>query len=65
MSHTTFGANVLAIISAVIGSAIVAASVFLCFGFADRLAAALGDNGMNIVERLTAFLLVCIGVQIL
>ena len=32
--------------------------------FADRLAAILGENGMTIVMRLSSFLLVCIGVQI-
>jgi len=34
-------------------------------GVADRLAAVLGENGMTIVMRLSSFLLVCIGVQIL
>jgi multiple antibiotic resistance protein len=59
-----FGANVLAIGAAVIGSAVLAGSVYLCYGFADRLAKALGQNGMTIVVRLSSFLLVCIGVQI-
>ena len=59
------GANVLAILAAVIGSALVAASIFICYGYADRLAAILGENGMSIIMRLSSFLLVCIGVQIL
>jgi len=60
-----FGANVLAIAAAVLGSALVALTIFLSYGFADRLAAILGENGMTIVMRLSSFLLVCIGVQIL
>src|SRR5271156_1786476 len=60
-----FGANAAAILAAVLGSALVALTVYLCYGFADRLAAILGENGMTIVMRLSAFLLVCIGVQIL
>jgi multiple antibiotic resistance protein len=60
-----FGANLLSIFSAVIGSLIIAASIYICYGFADRLAALLGRNGMNVLLRLYAFLLVCIGVQIL
>lgn len=60
-----FGANVVAILAAVLGSALVALTIFLCYGFADRLAAFLGENGMTIVVRLSSFLLVCIGVQIL
>ena len=60
-----FGVNLLSILAAVVGSALVALTVFLCYGFADRLAAILGENGMTIVMRLSSFLLVCIGVQIL
>lgn len=56
--------NLFAVSSAVIGSAIVAATIYLCYGFADRLAAVLGPTGMNVILRLSAFLLVCIGVQI-
>jgi multiple antibiotic resistance protein len=58
------GGNLLAILSAVIGAAIVAASIYICYGFADRLAAVLGQTGMNVILRLSSFLLVCIGVQI-
>ena len=59
------GPNVLAILAAVIASALVAMSIFLCYGFADRLAAIIGESGMGIILRLSSFLLVCIGVQIL
>jgi multiple antibiotic resistance protein len=52
------------IIGAVIGSALIALSVFLCYGFADRLARLLGATGMAVIMRLSSFLLVCIGVQI-
>jgi multiple antibiotic resistance protein len=59
------GANLLALLEAAIGSAIVAATIYLCYGFADRLAAKLGPAGVNVIVRLSSFLLVCIGVQIL
>jgi multiple antibiotic resistance protein len=54
-----------AIIGAVIGSALIGASILLCYSFADRLAKVLGATGMSVIMRLTSFLLVCIGVQIL
>ena len=57
--------TLLAIIAAAIGSAFVAATIYLCYGFADRLAVIIGPTGMNVILRLSAFLLVCIGVQIL
>jgi multiple antibiotic resistance protein len=58
-------ANLLAILAAAIGSAVLAISIYLCYGFADRLGAVIGPAGMNVILKLSAFLLVCIGVQIL
>jgi multiple antibiotic resistance protein len=69
----TLGANaaghrpvhLLAMGAALIASALIAVSVYLCYAFADRLARALGPTGMSVLLRLSAFLLVCIGVQII
>jgi multiple antibiotic resistance protein len=58
-------ASLLAIVGAAVGSVLLAASIYICYGFADRLAAMIGPAGMNVILRLTSFLLVCIGVQIL
>lgn len=52
------------IIGAVIGSLLIAVSVYFCYAFADRLAQILGPTAMAVILRLTSFLLVCIGVQI-
>jgi multiple antibiotic resistance protein len=59
------GFNVLSILTAIVGSVLLAASIFLCYGFADRLGRVLGATGMTVIMQLTSFLLVCIGVQIL
>ena len=61
----SLGASVLSILAAAIGSAIVAATIYLCYAYADRLAGALGPTGINVIVKLTSFLLVCIGVQII
>jgi multiple antibiotic resistance protein len=58
------GFNFLAILAAIVGSAVIALTIFLCYGFADRLARMLGVTAMTVIVRLTSFLLVCIGVQI-
>jgi len=58
------GIRVLAIIAALIGAALISVSIFLCYGFADRLARVLGKSGMTVIMQLSSFLLVCIGVQI-
>jgi multiple antibiotic resistance protein len=47
-----------------IGSAFVAATIYLCFGFAARLAVVMDPTGMNVIVKLSSFLLVRIGVQI-
>jgi multiple antibiotic resistance protein len=70
----TLGANaahyhgislVVVAIAAIVGSVLVAISVFLCYGFSNRLARVLGPTAMSVIMQLASFLLVCIGVQIL
>jgi len=68
----TLGANAahghalhpLTILTALVGFALIAFSIFLCYGFADRLARILGRTAMAVITKLSSFLLVCIGVQI-
>ncbi|MGO8813151.1 MAG: MarC family protein [Terriglobia bacterium] len=59
------GFNLLNILVAIIGCVLLAFSIYLCYGFADRLGQILGTTGMTVIMQLTSFLLVCIGVQIL
>jgi multiple antibiotic resistance protein len=68
----TLGANAahghalhpLTILTALVGFARIAFSIFLCYGFAGRLARMLGRTAMTVITKLSSFLLVCIGVQI-
>lgn len=65
----TLGANVphhsfLVVGGGIIGLAITALTIYLCYGSADRLARMLGPAAMSVIARLSSFLLVCIGVQI-
>ena len=48
-----------------IGALMIALSIYLSYRYADRIAALLGDAAMDVVIRLSSFILVCIGVQIL
>jgi len=57
--------SVVRLIAALVGPACVAVSVFLSYRFAERLAHILGATAMNVIVRLTSFILLCIGVQIL
>jgi multiple antibiotic resistance protein len=47
-----------------VGAAVVAVTIYFSYRFAESLARALGDNAMNVILRLSSFILVCIGVQI-
>ncbi|HET9178006.1 MAG TPA: MarC family protein [Terriglobia bacterium] len=60
-----YGFNVLLIVAALLAMGLIAASVGLCYAFADPLARRLGKTTMTVIVRLAAFLLVCIGVQIM
>jgi multiple antibiotic resistance protein len=49
----------------VVGVFIVAVSIYLCYRYADRILNKLGRTGTNVLIRLSAFILFCIGVQIM
>ncbi len=48
----------------VIGATMIAATVFVCYRYADRVLRLLGETGTSVLVRLSAFILFCIGVQI-
>jgi multiple antibiotic resistance protein len=60
-----YPSNLATIIGALIGSALIAVSIYLSYSSAERLARIVGATGMSVILRLSSFLLVCIGVQIL
>jgi multiple antibiotic resistance protein len=47
-----------------IGATMIAATVFICYRYADRVLRLLGETGTSVLVRLSAFILFCIGVQI-
>lgn len=51
--------------SAIAGIVAIAFTVYVCYRFAERTIALLGKSGTNVVVRLSAFILLCIGIQIL
>jgi multiple antibiotic resistance protein len=68
----TLGANqpagfrslLLTAVAHAVGILLVAIGVYLCYRYADRILRKLGPTGTGVVVRLTAFILLCIGVQI-
>jgi multiple antibiotic resistance protein len=68
----TLGANhpstarsfIVALATSVIGIVVVCISIYACYRYSRRLGAWLGRSGTAVVLRLSAFILLCIGVQI-
>jgi len=51
--------------AALAGLLAIAATIFLCYRFAERIVSALGERGASVLVRLSAFILLCIGIQII
>jgi multiple antibiotic resistance protein len=68
----TLGANqdpgvralVVTTLAHVIGILIITASIYLVYRYADKILSKMGPTGTGILVRLSAFILLCIGVQI-
>ena len=67
-SHRSAGASTLHLVSlagaAVAGIVAICVTIYVCYRFAAPLARYLGQVGVNVLVRLSAFILVCIGIQI-
>jgi multiple antibiotic resistance protein len=56
---------------AILGAAVLAgviamaATIYLCYRFAEQTVGALGESGTNVLVRLSAFILFCIGIAII
>jgi multiple antibiotic resistance protein len=62
--HPHFGLELVPLVSALIGSVLVSFSIYFSYRFAERLAELLGETVMSVILRLSSFILLCIGVQI-
>jgi multiple antibiotic resistance protein len=51
--------------AAIAGVIAIAATIYICYRFAEGTVGALGESGTNVVVRLSAFILFCIGIQII
>jgi multiple antibiotic resistance protein len=60
----TFKHVVIQLLAAVIGAGVVALSILLTYRYAQRVGGRIGHTGMVAVVRLTAFIMLCIGVGI-
>jgi multiple antibiotic resistance protein len=52
-------------VAALVAMAVICLLVLICYGNADRLVRILGTSGTNILTRLSAFILLAIGIQLI
>ena len=57
--------SLFSLLGATIGILLAAVSVFFCYRYADRLTSKLGASGKQVIMRLSAFINLCIGIQII
>ena len=51
--------------AALAGLIAIAATIYLCYRFAEQTVGALGESGTDVLVRLSAFILLCIGIEII
>lgn len=57
--------HIVSALASAIGIVLIGVTIYLCYRFSEGLQRLLGTNGISILVRLSAFILVCIGIQIM
>ena len=57
--------QIIFLVASVLAILVISTAIYFSFAYADRIQAVLGQGGTEIAVRLSAFILFCIGVQIL
>lgn len=60
-----FSALALPAAGAIAGLIAISVTIFACYRSADRIGQVLGERGINVLTQLSAFIMLCIGIQIL
>jgi len=64
-SYSNSTDEILFVLASLLAVVVMSLAIFLCFAYADRIQRLLGPGGTDIAVRLSAFILFCLGVQIL
>lgn len=64
-SYASSTDEVLSLLASLAAVVVISVTIFVCFAYADRVQRLLGPGGTDIAVRLSAFILFCLGVQIL
>jgi multiple antibiotic resistance protein len=64
-SYTSVAEEIGIVAIVLLAAAVIAVTIYICFAYADRVGRFLGASGTDVAVRLSAFILFCLGVQIL
>jgi multiple antibiotic resistance protein len=64
-SYTSSTDEIVFVLASLAAAVAIAITILLCFAYADRVQRLLGPGGTDIAVRLSAFILFCLGIQIL
>ena len=53
------------VVASLLATIVMAAVIYVCFAYSDRVERLLGRDGSDIAVRLSAFILFCLGIQII
>lgn len=62
---SSWSLTVMGKLGAMVGLFFAAITIYICYGYADKLTQKLGESGTNVIIRLSAFIIFCIGLTIL
>lgn len=64
-AYSDYGQDFNFLLAGLLATVVIAAAIYVCFAFSDWLEKVLGHAGTDIAVRLSAFILFCLGVQII
>ena len=64
-AYSSHGQDLKFFVAALFAAIVMAFAIYVCFAYSDRLERVLGRGGTDIAVRLSAFILFCLGVQII
>ena len=65
VSNTSSMDAIVFVLASMLAAVVIAVAIYVCFAYADRVQRLLGPGGTDIAVRLSAFILFCLGVQML
>jgi multiple antibiotic resistance protein len=64
-AYSDYGEDLGFFVASLLATVVMAAAIYVCFAYSDRVERLLGSSGTDIAARLSAFILFCLGIQII